>query len=106
MILTEAQTMIRDVARRFAGQSVGMARAALDFAARYATERVAFDKPLFDHQAVAWRLADMDVQVEAARHLTLHAARLKDSGVPCLRAASTGPAFRVASWPGRLRQSR
>ncbi|MEZ0467888.1 acyl-CoA dehydrogenase family protein [Phaeobacter sp. SYSU ZJ3003] len=71
-----------------ASQSVGMAQAALDYATDYALERQAFGKPIFEHQAVAFRLADMDAQIEAARQLVLHAARLKDLGQPCLREAS------------------
>jgi len=71
-----------------ASQSVGMAQAALDYATVYALERQAFGKPIFEHQAVAFRLADMDAQIEAARQLVLHTARLKDLGQPCLREAS------------------
>lgn len=71
-----------------ASQSVGMAQAALEYAVQYALERKAFGKPIFEHQAVAFRLADMDAQVEAARQLVLNAARLRDAGVPCLREAS------------------
>lgn len=71
-----------------ASQSVGMAQAALDYAMVYALERQAFGKPIFEHQAVAFRLADMDAQIEAARQLVLYAARLKDLGQPCLREAS------------------
>ncbi len=71
-----------------ASQSVGMAQAALEYATAYALERTAFGKPIFEHQAVAFRLADMDAQVEAARQLVLNAARLKDLAEPCLREAS------------------
>ncbi|MGH1466920.1 MAG: acyl-CoA dehydrogenase family protein [Cognatishimia sp.] len=71
-----------------ASQSVGMAQAALEYATAYALERTAFGKPIFDHQAVAFRLADMDAQIEASRQLVLNAARLKDLGQPCLREAS------------------
>ncbi|MCL4127909.1 UNVERIFIED_CONTAM: hypothetical protein GTU68_049844 [Idotea baltica] len=71
-----------------ASQSVGMAQAALDYAVAYALDRTAFGKPIFEHQAVAFRLADMDAQIEAARQLVLNAARLKDLGQPCLREAS------------------
>lgn len=71
-----------------ASQSVGMAQAALDYAMVYALERQAFGKPIFEHQAVAFRLAEMDAQIEAARQLVLYAARLKDLGQPCLREAS------------------
>jgi alkylation response protein AidB-like acyl-CoA dehydrogenase len=76
-----------------AAQAVGMAQAALAIAVAYAQERVAFGKPIAQHQAVAFRLADMDVQVEAARQLTLGAARLKDAGRPCLREASIAKLF-------------
>ena len=71
-----------------ASQSVGMARAAFDYAARYALDRKTFGKALVEHQAVAFRLADMDMQLEAATQLTLNAARLKDAGLPCLRETS------------------
>jgi butyryl-CoA dehydrogenase len=71
-----------------AAQCVGMARAALEIAVRYAHERQAFGKPIFEHQAVAFRLADMAANLEAARQLTLHAAALKSAGQPCLTEAS------------------
>jgi butyryl-CoA dehydrogenase len=69
-------------------QCVGMARAALEIAVRYAHERHAFGKPIFEHQAVSFRLADMATKLEAARQLVLHAAALKDAGQPCLVEAS------------------
>jgi butyryl-CoA dehydrogenase len=71
-----------------ASQSVGMARAALEIAVRYAHERRAFGKTIFEHQAVSFRLADMAASLEAARQLTLYAAALKDAGQPCLVEAS------------------
>ncbi|WP_449371201.1 acyl-CoA dehydrogenase family protein [Thiomonas sp.] len=71
-----------------ASQAVGMARAAFDQALRYARERSAFGKPLFGHQAVQFRLADMAMQIEAARQLIWHAASLKDAGQPCLKEAA------------------
>jgi alkylation response protein AidB-like acyl-CoA dehydrogenase len=71
-----------------AAQCVGMARAALEIAVRYAHERQAFGKPIFEHQAVAFRLADMAANLEAARQLTLHAAARKSAGQPCLVEAS------------------
>lgn len=71
-----------------AAQSVGMAQAALDVAAAYSLERKTFGRAIFDHQAVAFRLAEMDAQIEAARQLVLNAARLKDEKMPCLREAS------------------
>jgi alkylation response protein AidB-like acyl-CoA dehydrogenase len=70
-----------------AAQSIGMARAALDYAVAYAKERVAFGKAIIDHQAVGFRLADMAAKLEAARQLVLHAAALKDAGEPCLTEA-------------------
>ena len=76
-----------------AAQSIGMARAAMDAAVRYAKDRVAFNVPIIEHQAVAFRLADMATQVEAARQLTLHAATLKDAGQPCLKEASMAKLF-------------
>lgn len=69
-------------------QAVGMAQAALSYAVQYAAERQAFGQPIFQHQAVGFKLAQMDVEVEAARQLVLNAARVKDSGAPCLREAS------------------
>lgn len=60
-----------------AAQSVGMARAALDAAVEYANDRKAFGVEIVQHQAVAFRLADMATQIEAARQLVLHAATLK-----------------------------
>jgi len=76
-----------------AAQSVGMARAALEAAVAYAQEREAFGKPIVEHQAVAFRLADMATQVEAARQLLWHAASLKDAGQPCLKEASMAKLF-------------
>ncbi len=61
---------------------VGIAQGALDQAARYALEREQFGKPLARHQAVAFKLADMETEINAARHLVYHAARLKDAGRP------------------------
>jgi butyryl-CoA dehydrogenase len=76
-----------------AAQAVGMARAALEHALAYARDRVAFGKPIAEHQAVNFRLADMAVQVEAARQLVWHAASLRDAGEPCLKEASMAKLF-------------
>ncbi|TCH61753.1 acyl-CoA dehydrogenase family protein [Acinetobacter sp. ANC 4862] len=76
-----------------AAQSVGMARAALDAAVEYANERKAFGVEIVQHQAVAFRLADMATQIEAARQLIFHAATLKDAGLPCLKEASMAKLF-------------
>ncbi len=71
-----------------AAQSLGMARAAFDVALAYSKERIAFGQPIFEHQAVQFRLADMATQIEAARQLIHHAASLKDAGRPCLKEAA------------------
>jgi hypothetical protein len=76
-----------------AAQSVGMARAAFETALKYARERIAFGVPIFDHQAVQFRLADMATQLEAARQLIHHAAQLKDAGQPCLKQAAMAKLF-------------
>jgi alkylation response protein AidB-like acyl-CoA dehydrogenase len=76
-----------------AAQSVGMAQSALDAALRYAHERTTFGKPLIGHQAVNFRLADMATGIEAARQLYLHAAALRDRGLPCLKEASMAKLF-------------
>lgn len=76
-----------------AAQAVGMARAAFDAALSYARERTAFTKPIFEHQAVNFRLADMATRIEAARQLAWHAAALRDAGLPCLKEASMAKLF-------------
>ena len=76
-----------------AAQATGVARAALEAALAYARERKSMGKPLIGHQAVNFRLADMATQVEAARQLYLHAARLRDEGKPCLKEASMAKLF-------------
>jgi butyryl-CoA dehydrogenase len=76
-----------------ASQSVGMARAAFEAALAYSKDRVAFGVPIFQHQAVQFRLADMATQIEAARQLIHHAASLKDAGVPCLKEAAMAKLF-------------
>ncbi|MGF6939377.1 butyryl-CoA dehydrogenase [Paraburkholderia sp. UCT70] len=76
-----------------AAQSVGMARAAFEAALTYAKERESFGAPLFSHQAVQFRLADMATQLEAARQLIWHAASLKDAGQPCLTEAAMAKLF-------------
>ncbi len=71
-----------------AAQCLGMARAALEFATRYATERHTFGQPIIRHQAVGFRLAEAAARLEAARQLVWHAAALKDAGKPCLKESS------------------
>lgn len=76
-----------------AAQSVGMARSALDVAIAYAKDRQSFGQPIFNHQAVGFRLADCATQLEAARQLILHAAALRDAGRPCLKEAAMAKLF-------------
>ena len=76
-----------------ASQSVGMARAAFECALQYAKERESFGQPIFNHQAVGFRLADCATQIEAARQLIWHAASLRDAGLPCLKEAAMAKLF-------------
>jgi butyryl-CoA dehydrogenase len=76
-----------------AAQCVGMARAAYEAALAYAKQRVSFDKLLIEHQAIAFRLADMATQLEAARLMVHNAALLRDAGEPCLKQASMAKLF-------------
>lgn len=76
-----------------AAQAVGIARAAFEAALLYSRERVQFDKPIGEHQSIANLLADMHTQINAARLLTLHAARLRSAGEPCLSEASQAKLF-------------
>ena len=76
-----------------AAQATGVARTALEAALAYARERKSMGKVLSEHQAVNFRLADMATQVEAARQLYLHAARLRDARQPCIKEASMAKLF-------------
>lgn len=76
-----------------AAQSIGMARAALEIALPYAKERIAFGKPIFEQQAVAFRLADAATELEAARQLLHHACALRDANQPCLKEACMAKLF-------------
>lgn len=76
-----------------ASQSVGMARAAFDAALAYSRERETFGKPIFEHQSVQFKLADMATKIEAARQLIRHAASMKDAGLPCLKEAAMAKLF-------------
>ncbi|MFM7344603.1 MAG: acyl-CoA dehydrogenase family protein [Tagaea sp.] len=74
-------------------QAVGMARSAYESALAYAKQRESFGKPIFEHQAVAFRLADMATEIEAARLMVMNAARLRDAGKPCLKEAAMAKLF-------------
>ncbi|KQP05272.1 acyl-CoA dehydrogenase family protein [Pseudorhodoferax sp. Leaf265] len=76
-----------------AAQSVGMARSAFEAALAYAKQRESFGQPIFQHQAVGFRLADCATQIEAARQLIWHAASLRDAGLPCLKEAAMAKLF-------------
>ncbi|MEK0081795.1 acyl-CoA dehydrogenase family protein [Benzoatithermus flavus] len=76
-----------------AAQSIGMARAAFEAARDYAHARTAFGKPLIEHQAIAFRLADMATRIAVARQMALHAAALREAGRPCLTEASMAKLF-------------
>jgi butyryl-CoA dehydrogenase len=76
-----------------AAQSIGMARAAYEAALQYAQERQTFGKDLIEHQAVAFKLADMATQIEVSRQMLHHTARLRDTGVPCKKEACMAKLF-------------
>ncbi len=76
-----------------AAQAVGMARAAFEAALAYGRERTSFGKPLTEHQAVNFKLADMATHIEVARQMVWHAAALRDAGLPCLKEASMAKLF-------------
>jgi alkylation response protein AidB-like acyl-CoA dehydrogenase len=71
-----------------AAVATGLAQAALDHAVAYAKGRETFGKPIIEHQGLAFVLADMAAAVESARATVLHAARLKDRGLPFSKQAS------------------
>ena len=76
-----------------AAQSVGMARNAYQLALRFAHERQSFGKPIIEHQAIAFKLADMATRIDAAHLLVIRAASLKDAGQECLIEASMAKLF-------------
>ncbi len=76
-----------------AAQACGLAQGAYERALAYAQERTAFGGPIFDLQAVQFRLAEMATDLEAARQLTLNAAAMKDRGEPCLKEACMAKLF-------------
>ncbi len=80
-ILTSSRIII-------AAQSVGIGQSALEAAVRYAQQRQSFGKPIAEHQAIQFMLADMAAEVHAARIITMNAASLKDAGQPFLQEAS------------------
>jgi len=76
-----------------AAQALGIARAALDDSLAYAQQRRTFGKPIAQHQAIQFKLADMATEIDAARLLTLRAAWLKDSKLPYGKEAAMAKLF-------------
>jgi butyryl-CoA dehydrogenase len=76
-----------------AAQAVGIGRAALEASLKYAQERTTFGRPIAQHQAIQFKLADMAVEIDAARLLTLRAAGLKDAGQPCTTQSAMAKLF-------------
>ncbi|MBN8987923.1 MAG: acyl-CoA dehydrogenase family protein [Rhizobiales bacterium] len=76
-----------------AAQAVGIAQAALDAAIRYAREREVAGKPIMELQGVSFALADMAAQVDIARQYYMHAARLLEAGLPCMKEAAIAKLF-------------
>jgi alkylation response protein AidB-like acyl-CoA dehydrogenase len=76
-----------------AAQALGIASGAFELATQYAKERKTFGKPISEHQAIAFKLADMATEIEAARLLVLKAAWLKDQGLPYAKASSMAKLF-------------
>ncbi|MFN0041933.1 MAG: acyl-CoA dehydrogenase family protein [Alphaproteobacteria bacterium] len=74
-------------------QALGIARAAFEAARAYAGERESFGRRIAEHQAIAFKLADMATEIEAARQLIHHAASLRDAGQPCLKEAAMAKLF-------------
>ena len=91
--LPMALSMLADGRASVAAQAVGMARAAYELALHFAGERVAFGKSLIEHQAIAFRLADMATSIEVARTFTHKVGALLDDGVDCLKEASMAKLF-------------
>jgi alkylation response protein AidB-like acyl-CoA dehydrogenase len=73
--------------------ALGLAQGSYEIAARYAKKRIQFGKPIAEHQAIQFKLADMGTQIEAARHLVYHAAYLKDQGKPFAKQSAMAKLF-------------
>ena len=86
-------SLLADGRVSIAAQAVGMARTAYEHALSYAKERVTFGVPLIEHQAVAFRLADMATQIEIARSFVMNTAKKLDDGIECLKEASMAKLF-------------
>jgi butyryl-CoA dehydrogenase len=76
-----------------AAQAIGIARASLEASLKYAQQRQAFGRPIASNQAIQWKLADMAVEIDAARLLTIQAATLKDAGKSCTKQSAMAKLF-------------
>ena len=76
-----------------AAQGVGIAMGAYEYALKYSKERIQFDKPICQQQAIAFKLAEMATKIEAAKWLTLNAAYLKDEKLPYSKEAAMAKLF-------------
>ncbi len=89
----KALSLLSDGRIAIAALSIGIARAALEAAIRYAKEREAYGKPIAELQAVSFDLADMAMQVDVARQFMLYAARLTDAKLPSIKEAAMAKLF-------------
>jgi butyryl-CoA dehydrogenase len=76
-----------------AAQAIGIARASLEASLKYAQQRQAFGRPIASNQAIQWKLADMAVEIDAARLLAIQAATLKDAGKSCTKQSAMAKLF-------------
>jgi alkylation response protein AidB-like acyl-CoA dehydrogenase len=76
-----------------ATQAVGIAQACLDRSVKYSKERQQFGKPIAEFQAIQWKIANMAMEIDAARLLTYRAAALRGEGRPCTRESSMAKLF-------------
>jgi alkylation response protein AidB-like acyl-CoA dehydrogenase len=89
----KALSLLSDGRIAIAALAIGIARAALEAAIRYAKEREAYGKPLTELQAISFDLAEMAMQVEVAHQYMLYAARLTDAGLPTSKEASVAKLY-------------
>src|SRR5450830_699097 len=90
---SDTAQILLDNCRIPAENLIGVEGQGYKIALSYARDRESFGTPIFDHQAVQFRLADMATRIEAARQLIWHAASMKDAGLPCLKEAAMAKLF-------------
>lgn len=95
-----AMTVLNGGRIGIAAQALGIAAGAFELSLKYAQERKTFGKPISDHQAIQFKLAEMATRIEAARLLVYKAARLKDEGKDYIKAAAMAKLFAsdIAMW--------